>query len=111
MQSREFGFTMAIVVLTLCGFIAALGLSAPLLTGLGVKLHLADFQGAVREDYHNKALFPIAVLLALGMGIGPHLAWRGKGGPDSGETGLELCPVGGRRRSALCWRASIWERR
>ena len=79
-QSREFGFTMAVVVLTLCGFIAALGLSAPLLTGLGVKLHMADFQGAVREDYHNKALFPIAVLLALGMGIGPHLAWRGKGG-------------------------------
>jgi cytochrome c-type biogenesis protein CcmF len=79
-QSREFGFTMAVIVLTLCGFIAALGLSAPLLTGLGVKLHMADFQGAVREDYHNKALFPIAVLLALGMGIGPHLAWRGKGG-------------------------------
>ena len=78
-QSREFGFTMAVVVLTLCGLIAALGLSAPLLTGLGVKLHIADFQGAVREDYHNKALFPIAVLLALGMGIGPHLAWRGRG--------------------------------
>ena len=84
-QSREFGFTMAVVVLTLCGLIAALGLSAPLLTGLGVKLHIADFQGAVREDYHNKALFPIAVLLALGMGLGPHLAWRGRGGPDGGK--------------------------
>ncbi len=81
-QSREFGFTMAVVVLTLCGFIAAVGLSAPLLTGLGVKLHLADYTASVREDYHNRALFPIAVLLALGMGLGPHLAWRGRGGPD-----------------------------
>jgi len=80
LQSREFGYTMAIVLLTLCAAIAAAGLSAPLLTGIGVKLHLADFQGAVREDYHNKAMFPLAVLLALGMGVGPHLAWRGKGG-------------------------------
>jgi len=30
-------------------------------------------------------LFPIAVLLALGMGLGPHLAWRGRGGPDGGK--------------------------
>ena len=77
--SREFGYTMAIVLLTLCAGIAAAGLSAPLLTGIGVKLHLASFQGAVREDYHNKAMFPLAVLIALGMGIGPHLAWRSKG--------------------------------
>ena len=81
-SSREFGYTMAIVLLTLCAGIAAAGLSAPLLTGIGVKLHLADFQGAVREDYHNKAMFPLAVLIALGMGIGPHLAWRGKGGAN-----------------------------
>ncbi|MGI4791589.1 MAG: cytochrome c biogenesis protein CcsA [Janthinobacterium lividum] len=84
-QSREFGYTMAIVLLTLCATIAAVGLSAPLLTSIGVKLHLADFQGAVREDYHNKAMFPMAVLLALGMGIGPHLAWRGKGGMNSAK--------------------------
>ncbi len=84
-QSREFGYTLAVIVLALCGFIAALGLSAPLLTGIGVKLGAVSFQGAVREDYHNKALFPIAVLLALGMGIGPHLAWRGKGSAATGK--------------------------
>ena len=82
-SSREFGFTMAIVVLTLCGFIAAVGLSAPLLTSLLAKVGVAHYTATVREDYHNRALFPIAVLLALGMGLGPHLAWRGKGGPNS----------------------------
>ena len=84
-SSREFGYTMAIVLLTLCAGIAAAGLSAPLLTGIGVKLHLASFQGAVREDYHNKAMFPLAVLIALGMGVGPHLAWRGKGGANGAK--------------------------
>ncbi len=81
--SREFGYTMAIVLLTLCAGIAAAGLSAPLLTGIGVKLHMASFQGAVREDYHNKAMFPLAVLIALGMGVGPHLAWRGSGAANA----------------------------
>ena len=83
--SREFGYTMAIVLLTLCATIAAVGLSAPLLTGLGVKMHMAAYTATVREDYHNRALFPIAVLLALGMGIGPHLAWRGKGGANGAK--------------------------
>ena len=85
LSSREFGYTMAIVLLTLCATIAAVGLSAPLLTGIGVKMHMAAYTATVREDYHNRALFPIAVLLALGMGIGPHLAWRGKGGANGAK--------------------------
>lgn len=81
-NSREYGFTLALVLLSLCAVIAAVGMSAPALTGLGVKLHIAKYSASVSEDYHNRAMFPLAVLIAIGLGLGPHLAWRGRGAPD-----------------------------
>ena len=82
-QSREYAYTLAVTLLTLCGALAAIGMSAPLLTALAVKLHLAQHTASVNEDYHNRVMFPLAVLVAVGLGIGPHLAWRGRGAVDS----------------------------
>ena len=88
-NSREFGYTMAIVLLTLVAVIAAVGMSAPLLTGAAVKLHWMTNKASVKEDFYNKAMFPLAVLLAAGLGIGPYLAWKGRGGTvDSHRLGL-----------------------
>ncbi len=77
--SREFGYTMALAILTICSLIALVGLSSPLLTGLGVKLGWTQHVASVKEDFYNRAMFPIGVLLAIGMGLTPLLAWRGMG--------------------------------
>ena len=87
-NSREFGYTMAIVLLTLSALIAGVGMSAPLLTGAAVKLHWMTSTASVKEDFYNKAMFPLAVLLAAGLGIGPYLAWKGRGAMDSARLGL-----------------------
>ena len=87
-NSREFGYTMAIVLLTLSALIAGVGMSAPLLTGAAVKMHWMTSTASVKEDFYNKAMFPLAVLLAVGLGIGPYLAWKGRGSMDSARLGL-----------------------
>lgn len=74
--SKEFAYLMAVVLVTVCGLISTLGMSAPLLTQIGVDLHLTHHVASVKEDFYNTATYPVAVLLAIGMGLGPYLAWR-----------------------------------
>jgi len=92
--SREFAFTLAVVTIMVCAAISTLGMSAPLISKIGVSwntwlsLHginagfLPTHTSTVKEDFYNKANFPVAILLAIGMGIGPHLAWRERGGAN-----------------------------
>ena len=87
-NSREFGYTLAIVLLTLSALIAGIGMSAPLLTGAAVKLHWMASTASVKEDFYNKAMFPLAVLLAIGTAVGPYLAWKGRGAVGSARLGL-----------------------
>jgi cytochrome c-type biogenesis protein CcmF len=87
-QSREFGYTLAIGFLLVVGLIACIGMSAPLLTMGAVKLGWMHHTASVKEDFYNKAMFPLAVLLALGLGLGPWLTWRGEGKVDSNRLGV-----------------------
>ena len=81
--NRESAFIVSVSLLTVCAFIAGVGMSAPLLTQIGVDLHLATTVSSVKEDFFNKATYPVALLLAIGMGIGPHLAWRNRTEADT----------------------------
>lgn len=95
--TREYGYLIAVVLLTLVALVAAIGMSAPLLTKIGVDLHMAKYSASVSEDYHNKVMFPLAVLLAIGMGIGPHLIWRGRGDVNTKQlvTAYGISVIGG----------------
>jgi cytochrome c-type biogenesis protein CcmF len=77
--SKEFGYTMAIIILTVCAVITGVGMSAPLITQGFVDLHIVASQSSVQPDFYNKANFPGAILLAIGMGLGPYLAWKRTG--------------------------------
>lgn len=95
--TREYGYLIAVVLLTLVALVAAIGMSAPLLTKIGVHLHMAKYSASVSEDYHNKVMFPLAVLLSIGMGIGPYLIWRGRGEIDTKRlvTAYGVAVIGG----------------
>jgi cytochrome c-type biogenesis protein CcmF len=75
-SSKEFGYTLAIIILMICAVITGSGMSAPLITQGLVSLHLLGNQSSVQPSFYNKANFPVAVLLSIGMGLGPYLAWR-----------------------------------
>jgi cytochrome c-type biogenesis protein CcmF len=75
-SSRDFGMTLAIAILLLCAVITGVGMSAPLITQAGVSLGLIQNQSSVQQDFYNKANFPVALLMLLGMAVGPYLAWR-----------------------------------
>lgn len=81
-SSREFGMTLAIVILLACAVITGAGMSAPLITQAGVDLHMVARQSSIDPGFYNKANFPIAILLGLGMAIGPYLAWKATRGAD-----------------------------
>jgi len=74
--SRDFGMTLAVAVLVIVALIVAAGMSAPLITGVATTLHLMSGQSSVSPDFYDKANYPIAVILGLGMAIGPYLSWR-----------------------------------
>jgi cytochrome c-type biogenesis protein CcmF len=59
-----------------CAVITGVGMSAPLITQGLVDLHIVANQSSVQPSFYNKANFPVGILLAIGMGIGPYLAWR-----------------------------------
>lgn len=81
-SSREFGMTLAIVILMVCAVVTGVGMSAPLITQAGIDLHLTARQSSVDPSFYNKANFPIAILIGLGMAIGPYLAWKASRGSD-----------------------------
>ncbi len=71
--SREFTSFLVMLLMSISTALVLVGNSAPILTGL-----LQQKASSVQAAFYNKTHFPLAVLLAVAMGIGPLLAWKGR---------------------------------
>jgi len=71
--SREFSVFMAMLIFAVTAALVLLGTSAPLFT------RLWGDPAAVTIDYYNRITFPLAIALALMMGVYPYFMWRGEG--------------------------------
>jgi len=71
--SREFSVFMAMLIFAVTAALVLIGTSAPLFT------RLWGDPAAVTIDYYNRITFPLAIGLALMMGVYPYFMWRGEG--------------------------------
>jgi len=71
--SREFSVFMAMLIFAVTAALVLIGTSAPLFT------RLWGDPAAVTIDYYNRITFPLAIALALMMGVYPYFMWRGEG--------------------------------
>jgi cytochrome c-type biogenesis protein CcmF len=80
--TREFGYFIASILLALMGLIVAMGMSAPLIT----KIWMAK-GAAAQPSFYNQAIYPLAILMLVGMAATPYLSWKST---DDKELGKRL---------------------
>ena len=73
LTSREFMVFMAMLIFAVTAALVLLGTSSPLFT------RIWGDPAAVTIDYYNRITFPLAIALALLLGIYPYFMWRGEG--------------------------------
>lgn len=78
--TREFGYFLASAVLATLGVISAVGMSAPIITKLWIPKG-----AAAQPGFYNHAMFPLTIVLLLGMAATPYLAWKTADGPAVGR--------------------------
>jgi cytochrome c-type biogenesis protein CcmF len=71
--SREFAVFMAMLIFAVTAGLVLIGTSSPLFT------RLWGDPAAVTIDYYNRITFPLAIALALMMGVYPYFMWKGEG--------------------------------
>jgi cytochrome c-type biogenesis protein CcmF len=71
--SREFIVFVATLLFAVTAALVLLGTSSPLFT------RLWGDPAAVSIEYYNRITFPLAILLALLLGVYPYFRWRGEG--------------------------------